>query len=230
MASEPENGEDDTLNTEPDTQPSSVETPPSAPVLSPPAGGQDAAAPTLIRDLTDLPDFPACTVGLNVDIGGFHGVVLEIVNRSMRVKAPEGNIQSFNTQVLKKLYGRHVRNEEPPTNSTSKAADPVAKVPESRTRRAATPEPDDTIEPESKPARVVIEEPDFELPVRGIREIVVEPDYPKSSFGQHIEIEQFQGVVVEIVKNSLKVRSSDGELRSYNGIVLKKLYGPGDAN
>jgi len=198
--------------------------------LTHPAGGQAATAPTLIRDLTDLPDFPACTVGMNVDIGGFHGVVLEIVNRSMRVKAPEGNIQSFNTQVLKKLYGRHVRTEEPPTSYTPKAAAPTTKVSETRTRQAAPPEPDDTVEPEAKPVRTVIEEPDFERPVRGIRDVVIEPDYPKSSFGQYIEIEQFQGVVVEIVKNSLKVRSSDGELRSYNGIVLKKLYGPGGTN
>ena len=40
-----------------------------------------------------------------------------------------------------------------------------------------------------------------------------------------MEIAEFTGIVVEIVKQSLKVRSEEGVLRSYNGPILRKLYG-----
>ena len=36
---------------------------------------------------------------------------------------------------------------------------------------------------------------------------------------------EFAGVVVELVKQSLKIRDANGYLRSYNGPVLRKLYG-----
>jgi hypothetical protein len=41
-----------------------------------------------------------------------------------------------------------------------------------------------------------------------------------------VDIKGNIGVVVEIVKNSMKVRSADGKTMSYNFNALRKLYGP----
>jgi hypothetical protein len=81
--------------------------------------------------------------------------------------------------------------------------------------------------PRSFPVREIIEEPDFAQPVLQIRDLVGREDFPKCAFGLQLEINGFTGVVVEIVKQSLRVRSSDGYLQSYNGPALKKLHGGG---
>jgi hypothetical protein len=44
--------------------------------------------------------------------------------------------------------------------------------------------------------------------------------------GEHVEIGDYTGVVVQIVNRSLKVRSRAETTRSYNADALKKLYPP----
>ena len=93
--------------------------------------------------------------------------------------------------------------------------------PPAATKRLATP----AEAPVPAPPRVFIEEPDFGLPIRPITEFVDREDFPKCAYGEHVAIAEFTGIVVELVKQSLKVRSEDGILRSYNGPILRKLYG-----
>ena len=57
------------------------------------------------------------------------------------------------------------------------------------------------------------------------REFAGRADFPKCTFGEHIDVVGYTGVVVEIVKKSLKVLSAEGDMRSYNADVLRKLYG-----
>jgi hypothetical protein len=71
----------------------------------------------------------------------------------------------------------------------------------------------------------VIEEPDFSTPVKPITEFAGRPDFPKCIYGAHIEVGGFVGVVVEIVKQSIKFRSEDGLSRNYNAEGLRRLYG-----
>lgn len=59
-----------------------------------------------------------------------------------------------------------------------------------------------------------------------ITELVADPDFPKSAVGQQVDIKGFTGVVTEIVKNSIKVRSAAGNTVSYNFNALRRLYGP----
>jgi len=89
----------------------------------------------------------------------------------------------------------------------------------------------ETEKPEAAPAgeqkaRPFVSAPDFSLPVKPISEIVADPEFPKSSLGQHVEIGGNAGVVVEIVKSSIKVRSAEGITMSYNFNALRRLYGP----
>ena len=89
--------------------------------------------------------------------------------------------------------------------------------------------PDEVAEetPASAPVRDVIEDPNFESPVKPITEFMHRPDFPKCCFGEHVDIGSYVGVVVEIVKHSLKVRSAEGMTRSYNADGLRKIYGQG---
>ena len=65
----------------------------------------------------------------------------------------------------------------------------------------------------------------FSAPVRAIRTYASQPDFPQCAYGQHVDIPGYQGVVVEIVRGSLKVQSPTGTIRSYNADQLKILYG-----
>ena len=49
--------------------------------------------------------------------------------------------------------------------------------------------------------------------------------FPKCAFGEYVDIRGYAGVVVEIVNQSLKVRSPEGSIRSYNATGLRKLFG-----
>jgi hypothetical protein len=62
--------------------------------------------------------------------------------------------------------------------------------------------------------------------VRLISEVVAEPDFPNSAVGQTVDIKSFVGVVVGVVKNSIKIRSAEGNTVSYNFHALRRLYGP----
>jgi hypothetical protein len=77
------------------------------------------------------------------------------------------------------------------------------------------------------PPRIYIADPDFTAPVRLINDYAGRPDFPKCAYGKHVDILGYTGVVVEIVQGSLKIQSAAGAIRSYNGEVLKKLYGKG---
>jgi hypothetical protein len=64
------------------------------------------------------------------------------------------------------------------------------------------------------------------LPGKPISELVSDPDFPNSAVGEKVDIKGNTGVIVEVVKNSIKVRSAEGKTMSYNFHTLRKLYGP----
>jgi hypothetical protein len=65
-----------------------------------------------------------------------------------------------------------------------------------------------------------------ELRPKPISELVIDPDFPGSAVGETVDIKGYTGVVMEIVKNSIKVRSAEGNTVSYNFHTLRKLYSP----
>ena len=161
--------------------------------------------PKPISELAGHPDFPHCAVGEFVDIGGFTGVVVEVLNNSIKVTAPEGFTRRFNHYRLRELYGPPPPEPppEPPALEPSGPAEtgeaPLAKPPE-------------------------IQEPNFDRAVRPIREFFG-PDYPQCVVGELVDIGGYVGVVVSIENESLKVRSRQGTSRKYNAAVLPNLYG-----
>ena len=58
--------------------------------------------------------------------------------------------------------------------------------------------------------RKVITEPDFSGTPQPIDELAGRVDFPQCALGAYIDILGFAGVVVEIVKESIKVRSPEG--------------------
>jgi len=168
--------------------------------------GEYVAAP--ISDFITRPDFPECTRGNLVNIGGYTGTVVDIVGNSLKVRSPEEITRSFNAHILRKLYGP--REELKPLPSTSG---------NDSTRTVSDPEPE-------APKRNVIEDPDYSNPPKLISQFTGAADYPQNTLGQHVDIGGYQGVVVEIVKGSLKVRSADEVIRSYNSQTIRKLYPP----
>jgi len=64
------------------------------------------------------------------------------------------------------------------------------------------------------------------LPARLISEVVTDSDFPDSAVGETVDIKGYVGVVAEVVKNSIKVRSAEGNTVSYNFHALRRLYGP----
>jgi hypothetical protein len=171
-----------------------------------------SGTPQPISEFTSRPDFPECARGVYVDIRGFAGVVVDIVNQSIKVRSPEGITQSFNANRLKTIYAPPDRSEPVPMTMEMDRPKPAAEL--ARAEPAA-------------PPRVYIADPDFTTPVRPIAEYAGRPDFPKCAYGQHVDIVGYTGVVVEIVKGSLKIQSATGATRSYNSDVLKKLYGKG---
>jgi hypothetical protein len=157
--------------------------------------------PKPISELAGHPDFPHCAVGEFVDIGGFTGVVVEVLNNSIKVTAPEGFTRRFNHYRLRELYGPPPPEPPPPE---------VPTPPE--TKESPPPEPRE------------IQEPDFDRPVKSIREFFGRPDYPQCAVGQLVDIGGYVGVVVNIENHSLKVRSRQGTSRKYNAAVLPNLY------
>ena len=173
--------------------------------------------PQPIGTLTERADFPQCALGVHVNIRGFAGVVVEIVKQSIVVLASDGTAQRFNAYRLKALFAPPERPTPPP----AKVAD--------RPRPAALPPPfaDEPKAAPPVPVRVFIDEPDFTLPLHDIKTFASRRDFPQCAYGQHVDIPGYAGVVVEIVKGSLKVQSPTGDIRSYNAAVLKRLYGQG---
>ncbi len=164
-----------------------------------------------IAEFARLPDFPRCTLGEHVDIGGSIGVVVDIINQSIKLRTAERTTQSFNSNRLLTLYGP--RPELVVTRT---------KVEESRPTEKAQATPAQT----PAPLRQVIEDPNFNGPTRSIAEFVSRPGFPQSAFGAHVEIGNYVGVVVEIVKqSSLRVRCQQGTSRNFSAEGLLKIYG-----
>ena len=196
----------------------SNETTPTAPAQKVITKPDYSEEPQAISRFTSRADYPECLRGVHVDIRGFAGVVVEIMNQSIRVLSPEGILQSFNFNRLKTLNAPPSRSEPmPPTQIVERPESDTAPAPD-----VAGEEPE-AVEPE----RIYIAEPDFSVPFRKIDDFAGQPDFPQCVYGVHVDIRDYTGVVVEIVKGSLKIQSPDGIIRSYNAGVLKKLYGKG---
>ncbi|MDB6112081.1 MAG: hypothetical protein JWR69_3831 [Pedosphaera sp.] len=180
-----------------------------------------------IAELITRPEFPQCAVGEQVDIGGYTGVVVEIVNQSIKVRSPEGAIRGFNVHALRKLYGPVQHPEAAPRlesrmESVIQPADELKDQPVDPSEESAPPTPS-----EDAPApKVIITNPDFDQPLKPISDLLTDPDFPKSALGENVNIGGTTGVIVEIVRNSIKVRSAEGGTMSYNVRALHKLYGP----
>lgn len=170
--------------------------------------------PQPIGQWTERADFPQCALGAHVSIHGFAGVVVEIVNQSLKVRSQDGITQRFNAYRLKTLFAPPDRTKPAPQTLSMERPKPVAEP------RPARDEP----EPPA-PVRRHVTNPDFEQPVRAIRTFATQADFPECAYGKHVDIPGYSGVVVEIVKGSLKVQSPTGTIRSYNAEALKKLYG-----
>jgi hypothetical protein len=166
---------------------------------------------TSIADFVSRPDYPECLLGEHVDIGGYAGVVVAIVKHSIKVRSSEGATCSFNCFGLRRIHGPPP--EQPPLM--------VTPPPFSTDRSVGD---DESAKPTDAP-REIIEEPNFEQPIVPIADLVRGPDYPKCTFGRHVNIGGYAGVVVEIVNQSLRVRSQQGTSRNYNARVLRNLHG-----
>ena len=187
---------------------SPTQAPKSGPVTEPDYSG----APRPIRELAGREDFPQCALGVHVDIQGFAGVVVEIVRDSIKVRPMEGATQRFNANRLRTLYAPPVYLE-PVTVTMEAGQEKPAAIAEAGATKAEV------------PARVYIENPDFTAAIQPISDYAGQPDFPRCAYGKHVDILGYTGVVVELVKGSLKVQSPDGITRSYNAEVLKKLHG-----
>ena len=164
------------------------------------------APPTPISHFVSRPDYPDCLLGEHVDIAGCVGVVVSIVKHSIKVRSPEGATRSFNSFGLRRIHG-------PP---------PVPSIPPPAP--ADCPTAPDELSKQPAP-RETIDKPDFEQRVIAIADLVHRPDYPKCALGQYVDIGGYAGVVVEIINQSLRVRSQQGTSRNYNALVLRNLHG-----
>lgn len=186
--------------------------PPAAPMRKAITEPDFSGTPQPIGQWTELADFPQCALGAHVSIHGFTGVLVEIINQSIKVQSPDGKSQRFNAYRLKTLFAPPDRTKPEAQTLSMERPKPVAE------RRPVDDEPE-------PPPRRHITDPDFTTEVRAIRTFASQPDFPTSVYGKHVDIPGYQGVVVEIVKGSLRVQSPTGTIRSYNADALKKLYG-----
>ena len=67
--------------------------------------------------------------------------------------------------------------------------------------------------------------PDFDTPLKPIADFVSRPDFPECVLGEHLDIGGYTGVVIAVVKQSIKVKSSEGALRSFKSYGLQRIYG-----
>jgi hypothetical protein len=154
-----------------------------------------------ISELVMDADFPRSAMGQHIDIGGYPGVVVEIVKSSIKVRSADGTMMSYNYNALRRLYGPK---------------------PEAAAIRPSLEPAPEAAKPQVK--RDIILTPNFEAPVIPIEDLVGNPDFPQCAFGQFIDLHGYSGVAIEIVGRSLKVRSREGSTRSYNADGLRKLY------
>jgi hypothetical protein len=157
----------------------------------------------LISEVVADPDFPKSAVGEKVDINGFVGVVVEVVNNSIKVRPAAGNTVSYNFNALRRLYGPRTAPEKGPIGQT--------------------PASSSVSQPQTKGEAIL--EPNFAAPLVAIERLVHRPDFPVCTVGLFVDLHGFTGVVVELVGHSIKVRSRQGSTRSYNADGLRKVYG-----
>ena len=67
---------------------------------------------------------------------------------------------------------------------------------------------------------------DFSKPAKPIAEVASREDFPEAAVGEHIDFGGFTGVITSIVQNSIKVRLSEGQTRSFNYHTLRKIHAP----
>lgn len=185
-----------------------------------------------IGELVVREDYPQCMVGQTVEIRGIVGRVTQLAGQSLKIRQAEGRMQSFNVHVLRKLYSPPVRYEPgaianaPTARSHSIPSDTLepsqAPAPEPEPEPQAEPEPGP--EPET-PTRLEVAKPDFSAPLVSIVTLLQRSDFPRGVLGVHVDIGGFTGVVVEVMNQSLRVLSPEGQRRKYNGPALRKLYG-----
>ena len=169
-----------------------------------------------VADFVTRPDFPQCVLGEHLDLGGYTGVVVAVVKQSIKVRSVDGATRSFKSYGLQRIYAPPPEvapvlewSPPPPGDAPAVEAQPAKAV----------------------PARDVIEEPNFEQAIRPIIGLLNSPDFPRSALGQQVDIGGYIGVVVEIVNQSLKVRSREGTSRNYNLSRLRAIYGgPGSGS
>ena len=206
-----ESGEAVSLMQTPTTSDEARETPlpysKKAPIIAP-----DFTNPLkTVAEFATRPDFPQCALGEFLDMGGYTGVAVEIVNQSLKVRSPEGATRSFNVPGLRRRY-----SPPPPPGAIAMTRE---------TPRASAPEAPEETQP-APPARAIIPEPDFSKPMRPVAELAVLPDFPQSTLGEFLDMGGYTGVAVEIVNHSLKVRSPEGATRSFNIPGLRRRYTP----
>jgi hypothetical protein len=91
--------------------------PPEPAPASPPAPEPQAKGPVILEPDFNAPmvpieaiapkaDFPACALGIFVDLHGFTGVVVELVGRSLKVRSREGATRTYNADGLRKIYAK----------------------------------------------------------------------------------------------------------------------------
>ena len=88
-----------------------------------------------------------------------------------------------------------------------------------------TPDPTDKTTPLTQIQRVIAE-PDFAGAPQPIDDFAGRADFPQCVLGAYIDIQGFAGVVVEIVKDSIRVRPPQGMTQRFNANRLKTLYAP----
>jgi uncharacterized protein (DUF3820 family) len=167
-----------------------------------------------IAEFVARDDFPQGAVGAVVDIGGYVGTVVEIVHNSIRVRTPEGVTRGFNFYTLRKLYGPRPDPVPEPKWIESNPLPRVSRAPAESIASAEPPEP-----PE-------IENPDFNQELKPISELIAQKNFPAGALGRFVEVNGYTGVVVQILNQSLKIRSREGTSRRYNAETLRKLHSP----
>src|SRR4029079_13926337 len=80
-------------------------------------------------------------------------------------------------------------------------------------------------EAEPVPVESEIENPDFNREPKPISDLLADPAFPGSALSEMVDVGGYSGVIVQVLNQSLKVRSREGTSRRYNADALRKLHG-----
>lgn len=78
------------------------------------------------------------------------------------------------------------------------------------------------------PSRKLSTPPDFSVAVKPIGEFAGRADWPHCAIGVHVSINGVEGVVVEVINQSIKLVSADRTIQRFNSGRLKTLFGTQD--